>query len=117
MIARLYGHHELFHREASSLPHLCELHARVRAAPSGLMPDRVTLPADDHIVAGPSQRAKRDLIGHRAGRKPERSFRAEQPRDSSLQLVDSRVLTELIVANRGDRHGGAHARRGTRDGV
>ena len=84
---------------------------------AGLVPDRVALAADDHVVARPRQHAQRDLVGHRAGRQPERGLLAEQRGDALLQRVDGRVLAELVVADRSGGHRRAHRRRRPRDGV
>ena len=81
------------------------------------MPYRVALATDDDVVPRPGQRAKRDLIGHRSRRQPERGFLSEQGRDLFLQQVDGGILAVLIVADRRGGDGGAHLLRGTGDGV
>jgi hypothetical protein len=48
---------------------------------------------------GPREHAQGHLIGHRAARKPQRRFLAEQCRHALLQQVGSRVLAVLVVAH------------------
>ena len=99
------------------LADLGELHPGVHRARARLVPHQVALPTHDHIVAGPGQQSQRDLVGHGAGRQPERSLLAEQCRALLLQRVDRRILAELVVADRRRRDHRAHRRRRPRDGV
>ena len=71
---------ELVGGEHAAGADLGELHAGVGRRAAGLVPHRVALAADDHVVAGPRQHAQRDLVGHRARRQPERRLLAEQRR-------------------------------------
>ena len=115
--SRLVGVNELVRREDAAGADLGELHTGVRRAAAGLVPDGVALAADDHVVARTGERAQRHLVGHRARRQPERRLLAEQLGDALLQRVDRRVFAELIVADVGRGHRGAHAGRGIRDGI
>ena len=96
---------------------LGQLDPGVGGAAAGLMPDGVGSTGDDDVVAGRGERAEHDLVGHRAGREPEGCFLAKQFGDPILQAVDRRVVTELVVADLGGGHRGAHARRGPGNGV
>ena len=115
--ARLHDREKLCGREQAARADLSELHAGVRGRRAGLVPHGVALAAHDDVVAGPSQRAQRDLIRHRAGRHPQRGFLAEQRRDARLQLVDGGVLAVLVVADRRARHRLAHRGRRPRDRI
>src|SRR5205814_160429 len=59
VIARLDRGDELVCREAATRADLGELHAGVGGAATRFMPDGVRLAADDDVVAGARQRAKR----------------------------------------------------------
>jgi hypothetical protein len=83
VVARLDRGDELRRREDAARADLGELHAGVRCRAAGLVPDRVALAADDHVVAGPRQDAQRHLVGHRAARQPERGLLAQQRGDRS----------------------------------
>src|SRR4030095_12439406 len=96
-------------RETPGTADLRELHTRVRAAAAHLVPYRVALAADDDVVAGTRERAQRDLVRHGAGWQPERRLLTQQPCDTSLELVDGGVFTELIVADWRGGHCGPHA--------
>jgi hypothetical protein len=117
VVARLDRGDELRRREDAARADLGELHAGVRCRAAGLVPDRVALAADDHVVAGPRQDAQRHLVGHRAARQPERGLLAQQRGDRVLEPVDRRVLAVLVVADGRRRHRRAHLGRRPGDGV
>ena len=96
---------------------LGQLDAARRRRSAGLVPEDVRLARHEDLVAGPRQRADRDLVGHRPGREPERGLVAEHRRDPLLEPVDRRVLAELVVADLGAGHRLAHRRRGPGDGI
>jgi hypothetical protein len=73
VVARLDRGDELRRREDAACADLGELHAAFACRAAGLVPDRMALAADDHVVAGPRQDAQRHLVGHRAARQPERA--------------------------------------------
>jgi len=60
-----------------------------------------------HARAGPS--FNRGEIRHRAGRKIERRFPAEDFRGASLEPIDGRILGVHVVADFGFGHGAAHS--------
>ena len=53
-----------------SVADLAELHAGVRRARAGLVPDGVGLAADDHLVARLREELQRELVGHVPARHP-----------------------------------------------
>ena len=81
------------------------------------MPDEVTLLADDDVVPGVRENAKRHLVGHRPGRKKQRCLFAEQAGDPLLEPVDRGILSVLVIPDRGGGDGRPHGGRGTGDGV
>ena len=64
----------------------------------------------DEQSAGLAQE-ERDLVRHRRGREEERLLLAEQLGRPALKLVDRRILAQLLVADLGGGHRGAHPRR------
>jgi hypothetical protein len=61
--------------------------------------------------------AQRDLVAHRAGRKEQRGFLAEQLGHHFLERVDGWILEGLLVADFRFAHELAHRLRRARDGV
>ena len=99
MVARLDRREEFFGGEYAPRADLGQLDARIGGRASGLVPDRVGLAADDHIVAGTRERAQRNLVRHRAAGQPQRRFLAEHRGDAFLQRVDRGVVAVLVVAD------------------
>ena len=58
-----------------------------------------------------AEAVERDLVRHRRGRQEERLLLPEQLGRTTLQLVDGRVLAQLLVADLGGGHRGTHLRR------
>ena len=71
----------------------------------------------DQQAAGHGVDSQRDLIRHRRGRQEQRGLLSEQLGRTALQLVDCRVLAQLLVAELGGRHRLEHLGRGSRGGV
>ena len=117
MVARLYRRKELLCCEDTARADLGQLNARVGGRSPGLVPDRVRLAADDHIVSGAGERAQRNLVRHRAAGQPERCFFAQQRGDALLQRVHRRVVAVLVITDggRGDRR--SHCRGWTGDRI
>ncbi len=91
--------------------------AGVDGRPAELGDEDVAVLLADQLVAELGVQADRDLVRHRRGRQEDRLVLAEQPRRALLELVDRRVLAPLLVADRGGRDRGAHARRRPGGGV
>ena len=72
-------------REHAARADLVDLHAGVRRRAAGLVPAGMRLARRDHLVARPREHAQRHLVGHRAGRQPQRGLLAEQLGDARLQ--------------------------------
>src|SRR4029453_11895565 len=101
--ARIARREELLGGENAAGADLGQLDAGVRACTARLVPYRMRLPTNDDVVPGARQYSQRHLIGHRPCGQPERGLLAQERRDAILQLVDGRILTELIVAHRSGR--------------
>jgi hypothetical protein len=117
VVARLDRRNELLRCEDTSRSNLGQLNARVGGRSPGLVPDRVCLAADDHIVAGPSERAQRNLVRHGAARQPERGFFSQQPGDALLQRVHRRIVTVLVITDVGCSDRRSHRRGWTGDRI
>ena len=65
----------------------------------------------DQLVAGLAEHAQRDLIRHRRGRHEDRVLVAQDLGRPPLELVDGRVLPDLLVTDLGVRHRLAHRLR------
>ena len=71
----------------------------------------------DEDVARPCVQLQGDLVGHRRGREEDRRLLAQERRDACLQLVHTRILTLLLVADAGLRDRAAHPLGRLRGGV
>jgi hypothetical protein len=65
----------------------------------------------DQLVAGLAEHAQRDLVRHRRGRHEDRVLVAQDLGRPPLELVDGRVLPDLLVTDLGVRHRLAHRLR------
>src|SRR5439155_26817200 len=88
--------------------------ARVVGGPAELGEKDVRVLLGDHLVAGLTEGAERDLVRHRRSRDEDRFLQAEELRSPPLELVDGRVLALLLVADLGGRDRRAHLGRGSR---
>ena len=73
--------------------------------------------ADDVFVAALAMTQDGAEIALRARRHKQRRFKTEHIGDFFLQRVDAGVIAKHVVAQWRGQHGGAHGRRGLRDGV
>ena len=73
--------------------------ARVDGRPAQLGDQEVRVLLGDQLVAGLAQHAERDLVRHRRRRDEDRVVLAQRLRGAPLELVDGRVLPELLVAD------------------
>ena len=89
----------------------------VHRGASGFEHEHVRPLLGDQLAAPLRLAEERDLVRHRRGRQEERLLLAEEVRRAALELVDGRVLAELLVAHVGGRHRRAHLGRGLRGGV
>ena len=84
---------------------------------SGFEHEHVRPLLGDQLAAPLRLAEERDLVRHRRGREEERLLLAEEVCRPALELVDGRVLAELLVAHVGGRHRRAHLGSGIRGGV
>ena len=89
----------------------------MRRRPAQFGEHDVGVPLDEQGIAGAAEDVQRDLVGHRRGRKEDRLLLPEELGASALELVDGRVLTLLLVADRGVRDRRSHRRRRLGQGV
>jgi hypothetical protein len=87
-----------------------ERHAAERRRAAGLVPEDVALVAHDDLVATPAVREQRRQVAHRATGDVEGGFFAEHLGRELFEPAHGWVLTELIVADLGIRHGLPHGR-------
>jgi hypothetical protein len=109
VIAWFDGVDEFLSREATPASNLRELDTGIGGTAARLVPHRMALAADDHIVARAGQGQQSDLVGHGAGGEPEGGLFSQHRGDARLKFVDGRVFAKLIVADRSSGHGGAHS--------
>ena len=91
--------------------------AGVHRGASGLEDEHVRPLLGDQLAAPLRLAEERDLVRHRRRRQEERLLLAEQVGRAALELVDRRVLAQLLVAHVGRRHRRAHLGRRLRGGV
>ena len=109
MPARLDRRIELPGGKHPLLANLGKLYTAIGRRSACLVEYRVTLLADDHVVARLGEDLESDLIGHgAAGHEQGRLFR-EQGSDTLLQRVDRRILAVLVITHRRPCHGFAHS--------
>ena len=84
---------------------------RMDRRPAQLGDQEMRVLLGEQLVAGLAEHPERDLVRHRRRRDEHRVFLAQRLRRESLELVDRRVLPQLLVADLrfGDRF--AHGRR------
>ena len=89
--------------------------ARVHCRPTELGNQDVRVLLGDQLVAGLAEHTERDLIRHRRGRHEDRVLLSQRLCGAALELVDGRVLAQLLVADLGARdrlaHGGSRLAR------
>ena len=84
---------------------------------AGLVTVNVRIGVEQDRVAGPRERADRQLVGHRSGRHEQRRLLAEQFRRAAFQFLHGQVIAQHIVADDGTCHGLAHGGVGLGDCV
>jgi hypothetical protein len=88
---------------------------RVHRRPAELGDEDVRQLLGDQLVAGLAEHAKRDLVRHRRRRNEDGVLVAEEIGRAPLELVDGRILADLLVAHFGVRdclpHGFGRLRR------
>ena len=117
VVARLYRREKLLCCEDTPRADFGQLHARVGGRSPGLVPDRVSLAANDHIVSRAGERAQGNLVRHRAAGQPERCFFAQQRGDALLQRVHRRVIAVLVITDGGYSDRRSHCRGWTGYGI
>ena len=84
---------------------------RVHGRPARLEDERVRPLLRDQLAPALAQAVERDLVGHGRGRQEQRLLLPEQLGGTTLQLVDGRVLAQLLVPHLRGGHRGTHLRR------
>lgn len=99
---------ELISSEDATIPELGKLDTCVCCCRTGLVPDRMALPAHDYVVARAGEDSEGDLVCHRSGRQPECLLLAQERIAALLEVVHRRVFAVFVVPNGGSGDGCAH---------